>query len=109
MVFTALYWMADGLLSSIFVWVDALSSINIIYPFICIIVALWVMIWTWWSAIISEKLWEGKNNEARNSFTQIIVSTIILWIVISLVSYYFSWDIVRLLWANDVLYDNSFK
>ena len=109
LVFTALYWMADWLLSSIFIWVDALSSINIIYPFICIIVALWVMIWTWWSAIISEKLWEGKNQEARNSFSQIIVSTIILWAIISIISYYFSWDIVRLLWANDTLYENSFK
>ena len=28
MVFTTLYWMADGLLSSIFVWVNALSSIK---------------------------------------------------------------------------------
>ena len=109
LVFTALYWMADWLLSSIFVWVDALSSINIVYPFICMIVAIGVMIWTWWSAIISEKLWEGKTNEARNSFTQIIVSTLVLWVVISAISYYFSDEIVRLLWADEMLYTNSFS
>lgn len=109
LIFTALYWMADWLLSSIFIWVDALSSINIVYPFICMIVAVWVMIWTWWSAIISEKLWEGKANEARNSFSQIIVSTIILWVIISIFAYIFSWDIVKLLWANETFYDNSFK
>ena len=68
MIFTALYGIADGLLASLYIWTDALSSINIVYPYICLIVALGVMIWIWWSASIWEKLWEGKETEARSSF-----------------------------------------
>ena len=109
MIFTALYGIADGLLASLYIWTDALSSINIVYPYICLIVALGVMIWIWWSASIWEKLWEGKETEARSSFTQIILTTIIIGIILSIISYFLSWPIVKFLWASEDLYINSFK
>lgn len=109
LIFTALYWMADWLLSSIYIWTEALSSINIIYPYICIIVAIGVMIWTWWSAIISEKLWEWNEDRARESFSQIILLTILLWWILSVITYFFAGNIVNLLWANEVLYDWSYQ
>ena len=109
MLFTALYWMVDGLLSSLYIGTDALSSINIVYPYLCLIVAIGVMIGTWWSANLAEKLWEGKEVEARKSFSQLIVFTILIGIILSVLSYIFAEPIVRFLWADGELYLNSYK
>lgn len=109
MLFTALYWMADWLLSSIYIWTNALSSINIVYPYLCLIVAIGVMIGTWWSADLALKIWEGKEDEARKSFTHLIVFTVIVWIILSILSYFFTNPIVKFLWAEWLLYLNSYK
>ena len=60
MVFTSLYTIVDGIFISRFVGSNALSSANIVFPVINLIIAVGVMFASGGSALIAKKLGEHK-------------------------------------------------
>ena len=103
MIFTSLYTIIDGVFVSRFVGTNALSSINIVYPAINIVLGIAVMFSTGSCAIVAKKMGEGKAKEARAAFTSIIYLNIIVGAVTAVLGNLFAAPIVRLLGASDLL------
>ncbi|WP_195336133.1 MATE family efflux transporter [Paraclostridium bifermentans] len=104
LVFISLYTIVDGVFVSRFVNTDALSAVNIVYPFLNIVIAVAVMLATGGSAVIAKKLGENKSREAKENFTLIVLIGFILGILISLIGFIFSNKILNLLGSTDDLY-----
>lgn len=103
MVFMSLYTIVDGVFVSRFLGSNALSSLNIVYPVVNVVIALSTMLGTGGSAIISRYLGEGKNERAREALTQFVVLALLLSFVLLILSETFLTPISRLLGASDVL------
>lgn len=103
MVFISLYTIIDGVFVSIFVGSDALASINIVLPIISIVFAIAVMFGTGGSAIISQKLGQGKLAEANKAFSFLSFSALILGLISGIVMFLFIKDIAVFLGATDKL------
>lgn len=104
MVFMNLYTMVDGMFVSRFVGTDALSAINIVFPIIMTVIAISTMLSTGGNAIISKKIGERKENEARKDFSTIVFISIALSIIISLLSFIFINPLLKVLGDNDRLH-----
>ncbi|CEI72294.1 MATE family efflux transporter [Romboutsia hominis] len=104
LVFMSLYTIIDGIFVSRFVNTDALSSVNIVYPFINVVIAVGVMLATGSSAVIAKKIGEGKTEEAKKNFTLIILLGATLGILISFIGYTFLEKIIYTLGGNNRLY-----
>lgn len=103
MVVMSLYTIIDGFFVSRFVGTNALSSINIVYPAINIILGLGVMLSSGSNAIVAKKMGEGKPEDARAAFTAIVYLNIGIGIAIALLGNIFAGPLVRVLGASDVL------
>ncbi|MGN0710194.1 MAG: MATE family efflux transporter [Anaerovoracaceae bacterium] len=103
MIFTAMYTLVDGLFVSHFVGTDALSSVNIAYPFFNVIIAIGVMLGSGGSAIIAKKMGEGSHREAKENFSLILYFGIFVGLLIMLFSGLFMENLMRLLGADDNL------
>ena len=104
-VFISLYTIVDGVFVSRFVNTDALSAVNIVYPFINVVIAVGVMLATGSSAVIAKKLGENKEREAKENFTLIILLGLSLGIIISLIGFIFSEKIISILGSPKDLND----
>ena len=80
MVVMSLYTIVDGVFVSRFVSTNALSSVNIVYPVINIVLGISVMLSTGSNAIVA-KNGEGRPDSARETFTTIILLNIIIGLV----------------------------
>lgn len=100
-VFIAVYQMVDGLFIERFVGDEAISAVNLFYPVISLFIAAGVMIGTGGNAIIVKKVGEGRRKEAGESFSRIIVFTVLLGIVFTAVCLVFADPIMRLCGATD--------
>ncbi len=69
MMFMSLYTIIDGIFVSRFVGSNALSSLNIVYPVINVVVATATMLATGGNAIISKTLGQGNTNLANEYLT----------------------------------------
>ncbi|MGL5693002.1 MAG: MATE family efflux transporter [Peptostreptococcaceae bacterium] len=101
MVFFSLYTVIDGMFISRFVGVDALSASNIVYPIIYLIIGVGVMFATGGSAIVAKLMGEGKDKEAKEGFTIITISSLVVGGVISLISILFIKPIIFALGSNE--------
>ena len=109
MVFMNLYTMVDGMFVSRFVGTDALSAINIVFPIIMTVIAISTMLSTGGNAIISKKMGERKENEARKDFSTIVFISIALSVIISILSFIFINPLLKFLGANDSIYNYCFS
>lgn len=105
MVFMSLYTIIDGIFISRLVGTDALSATNIVYPTISLMIAVGVMLATGGSAIITKKMGEKKEQEAREDFSFIVLTGVIIGLVFIVVGIVFIHPIVRLLGSTDGLMD----
>ena len=105
MVVMSLYTIVDGIFVSRLINTNAFSAVNIIYPLMSIVIGLGTMFGTGTTAIVSRKLGEGRQKEANQIVTFIILFTIGLGIAFSVVSCLFLGDIINLLGANDAVFD----
>lgn len=80
--FTSLYTIVDGIFISRFVGSNALSSANIVFPVINLIIAVGVMFASGGSALIAKKLGEHKEKEANQDLSLIIAASLFLSVVI---------------------------
>lgn len=107
MVFFSLYTIIDGIFVSRYIGSNALSAINIVYPVICILIGISVMMATGGSAIVAKFMGEAKDKEAIESFTLITITSIIFGLIIAIFSLIFIKQIIYLLGSTDSLYENS--
>lgn len=103
MVFMSLYTIVDGIFVSRYVGSNALSSLNIVYPVITIVIAIATMLATGGNAIISRLLGEGKEKEARECLSQFVVLGFIVSIIVMVITFCFLTPICFLLGANQIL------
>lgn len=102
------YEMVDGVFVSNFVNADALAAINIVYPMICLLIGISIMLATGGSAIIAKKLGEKKEEEARENFTMMILVGIGLGIVCIIIDFLFMEDLVVLMGGTDRLFQYAY-
>lgn len=105
MVVMSLYTIVDGIFVSRLVNTDAFSAVNIIYPLMSVVIGLGTMFGTGTTAIVSRKLGEGRQREAGQIVSFIILFTVGLGIVFSVFSWLFLEQIIHLLGANEAVFD----
>lgn len=103
MVFMSLYTIVDGMFVSRLVGSDALSSVNIVYPVLSVVIAVGVMLATGGSAVVSKLLGEGKKEEAYRSFTMITVVGVVVSLILLAVTLVAAEPISYLLGADETL------
>lgn len=106
MVFMSLYTIVDGIFISRFIGSNALSSSNIVYPVLNLVIAFGVMFATGGSALIAKKLGEKKEHEAREDFSLIVLVSLFLGIVILFIGNIGLTPLCRALGATDLLLEN---
>ena len=107
MIFFSFYTIVDGMFISQFVGANALSATNIVFPVINLILGVGIMFATGGSAIVARKMGEGKDKEARENFTLITISALVIGLVIEIISIVFMKEIIYALGATKALYFNS--
>lgn len=107
MVFMSCYTIIDGIFVSRFLGDHALSSVNIVYPIINILLAIGIMLATGGSAVVAKKLGENSKKEAREDFTFLVFMGTIFSIILLILTLAFLDDICRMLGASDILLENS--
>ena len=105
MVFMSMYTMVDGVFVSNLVGDKALSAINIVYPYISVVTAVAIMLVTGGSAVIARKMGEGSSREAKENFTLIVITGIIVGVIIGAVGIIFNEPILKLLGSTESLHE----
>ena len=83
MVFMSLYTVVDGIVVANCVGSDALSAINIVYPFTLVFMAVGLMFSTGSNAIIAKKMGEGKQEEANRLMSGVAITATVISIIIA--------------------------
>ena len=104
-VFMCVYMTVDGIFVANCVSTDALSAVNIVMPFVMIVMALGTMIGTGGSAIVSAQLGRGEEREAKENFTFLCAVCFTACCVVSVLAFIFRTPLLRLLGANDAVFD----
>lgn len=104
MLFFGLYTIVDTMFISRFVNTNALSSLNIVTPVINVIVGLGTMLAAGASAIVARKLGDGRDTEARQDFTTIMLFAAGIGLVITIVGLCFIESIIYRLGASELLF-----
>lgn len=100
MMFTSLYVIVDGIFVSRFVNTDALSAVNITYPFTSLIIAVAIMFASGGSAIVATLIGEGNTKKALKSFTLIVTTAFIISVIISSLGLIFINPLIEFLGAK---------
>lgn len=106
MVLFSCYTIVDGMFISKFIGSNALSATNIVFPVINLILGTGIMFATGGSAIVAKKMGEGKNKEAKEDFTLITISALVVGCIIAVISITFIKEIIYALGSTEALYDN---
>ena len=104
-IFMSVYMTVDGIFVANCVNTNALSAVNIVMPYVMIVIALGTMIGTGGSAIVSSQLGEGKEKEAKQKFSFLCLTCFVACCVVSILSFMFRNPLLRLLGASDVIWD----
>ena len=84
MVFTSIYGVVDGTFVSNFVGKTPFAAVNLVWPFLMILVAFGFMIGTGGSALVAKTLGENKKEDANRYFTMLITLVVILGILLTI-------------------------
>ena len=103
MIFMSLYTIVDGIFISRFLGSNALSSLNIVFPVINVVIAIATMLGTGGNAIISKYLGEGRSREARECLTQFTVIGLAVSLLLLVLTQIFLTPLCRILGSTDVL------
>lgn len=109
MMFFSLYTIIDGIFVSNLVSSNALSSINIVFPIINLLIGIGVMFATGGSAIVAKTMGEGNNKKARENFSIITLSALICSLIIAVISILFIKNIILALGSTEVLYNDCYS
>ena len=103
MIFMSLYTIVDGIFISRFLGSNALSSLNIVFPVINVVIAIATMLGTGGNAIISKYLGEGRSRDARECLTQFTVIGLAVSLLLLMLTQIFLTPLCRILGSTDVL------
>ena len=103
MLFMSLYTIVDGIFISRFLGSNALSSLNIVFPVINVVIAIATMLGTGGNAIISKYLGEGRDRDARECLTQFTVIGLAISLLLLVLTQIFLTPLCRALGSTDVL------
>ena len=103
MIFMSLYTIVDGIFISRFLGSNALSSLNIVFPVINVVIAIATMLGTGGNAIISKYLGEGRNRDARECLTHFTVIGLAISLLLLVLTQIFLTPLCRALGSTDVL------
>ena len=103
MIFMSLYTIVDGIFISRFLGSNALSSLNIVFPVINVVIAIATMLGTGGNAIISKYLGEGRDRDARDCLTQFTVIGLAISLLLLVLTQIFLTPLCRILGSTDVL------
>lgn len=103
-VFMSLYTMVDGIFVANFVSADALAGLNLVIPALSMLVSLSVMISAGGSVVISRKLGECRDREAKEDLSFIVFLTVLFGGAVTVLGIIFADPILRLLGTTDGLY-----
>lgn len=109
LVFMSLYQMVDAVFVSKFVGENALSALNIVYPFPSIVIAVSIMLATGGSAIIARNMGEGKEKEAKENFSVIVLVGAVIGVAIATAGILFIEPLIYMLGATPSLYDYCYE
>lgn len=102
-VFMSLYTMVDGIFVANFVSADALAGLNLVIPGLSVLVAFSVLISAGGSVVISRKLGEGKEDEARGDLSCIVLLTVLFGAAVMALALVFARPILGVLGATENL------
>jgi Na+-driven multidrug efflux pump len=85
MIFTSIYGVVDGLFVSNFVGKTSFAAVNLIMPLLIILGAVGFMLGTGGNAVVSKALGEGDSKRAREIFSMLIYTTIVIGIALALI------------------------
>ncbi len=104
MIFLSLYTIVDGIFISRYVGTLALSAVNMVYPINCLEMAVGIMLATGGSAIIARKLGEGKQEEAQQDFTLLVLVSTLVGLFFAIFANLFMDEILHLLGTSENQY-----
>ncbi len=110
MIFLSLYTIVDGMFISRLVGTTALSAINMSFPLNSLQMAIGIMLGTGGSAIIARRQGEGRADEARQSFTMLVMVAALVGLCFAVLGNIFLDPILRALgtsalqWADCRIY-----
>lgn len=104
-VFMSIYTSVDGMFVARLVSTDALSAVNIVMPLVFIASGIGTMFGSGGNALIAAKLGEGKNQEAREDFSLLLLVSFIVSLFIVVFCFIFLKPLLVMLGANQKLMD----
>lgn len=104
MIFMGLYTIVDTIFVARFVNTDALAAINIVCPVINLTVGLAGMLGAGGNAIISRKMGCGRSLEAKQNFTLLLLTGLVLGILLAGMGLLFIDPLLQSLGASDILF-----
>lgn len=102
-IFMNVYSAVDGVFVARFVNTDALSAINITLPIIYLITAIGMMFGSGGNALVAKKIGEGKQQEAKEDFSLLIVVVFFSSILLAILFFSFLRPICLFLGADEAL------
>lgn len=101
MIFSSIYGIVDGFFVSNYVGKMAFTAVNLIYPFLIILGSIGFMFGTGGAALISKTMGEKNMKKAKETFSLIIFTSVVLGIILSILGIIFLPQIASLLGAKD--------
>ena len=101
MVFMSLYTVVDGIVVANCVGSDALSAINIVYPFTLVFMAVGLMFSTGSNAIIAKKMGEGKQEEANRLMSGVAITATVISVIIAVLFTIFAEPMYMMFGSNE--------
>lgn len=105
MLVTTLYTFVDGIFVGNFVGPNAIASIGIVWPFLCMAMAVSIMIATGGGALVSINFGRGNKERAQHLFSQSITAAFGFLLFFSFLCVVFPRHIATVLGANEILID----
>lgn len=109
MVFLSLYQTVDGVFISNLVGELALTALNVVYPFSSVIIAIAVMLASGASAVIALNMGAGKDREAKENFSFIVLIAIVISSVIAILSLIFIEPLIYFMGATPRIYQMCYE
>ncbi|MGL6104600.1 MATE family efflux transporter [Romboutsia sp.] len=107
MIFIGIQGIIDGLFVGNVIGENALASVNLVQPYMQLIMAYALIISVGAQSIIGISLGKGENEKAQNIFRTALISLTLVSIVFTIVGLFFSDNIALILGANDALLEGA--
>lgn len=102
-IFMSIYTTVDGIFVSRLIDTNALSAVTVVMPVIMVTSAIGVMFGSGGNALIARKIGEGREEEARQDFSLLLVAAFLVSLTLTVLGFVFLQPLLRLLGADEIL------